>query len=118
VEKGTDLVNKSGAALTEIINSVQQVSQLITEIATAGQEQRQGMDQINIAITEMDSMTQQNAALVEQTASASEEMANQAQELLDSMGRFSISDATQSSVYSERHREIRLRTASIEHKER
>jgi methyl-accepting chemotaxis protein len=118
VEKGTDLVNKSGAALTEIINSVQQVSQLITEIATAGQEQRQGMDQINIAITEMDSMTQQNAALVEQTASASEEMANQAQELLDSMGRFSISDETQSSVYSERHREIRLRTASIEHKER
>jgi methyl-accepting chemotaxis protein len=98
VEKGTELVNKTGETLKGIIESFQQVSQLVNEIAAASQEQRQGIDQINIAVTEMDSMTQQNASLVEETASASEEMSNQAQELLDMVNQFSLSKKFRDSV--------------------
>ncbi len=94
VNTGTELANKSGEALKEIIASVQEVGRLISEITAASEEQRQGMDQINLAVTEMDTMTQQNAALVEETASASEEMASQAQELLNMVRRFEISGKT------------------------
>lgn len=90
VEKGTELVVESGAFLKEIANSAKTTAQIIAEIAAASDEQRTGMEQINKAVMELDSMTQQNAALVEETASASEQMANQAQELLALMSRFTI----------------------------
>lgn len=69
---------------------VNEVSKLVSEIAFATEEQKQGINQINVAITEMDTMTQQNASLVEETASASEEMANQAQELMDMVQVFRV----------------------------
>lgn len=90
VEKGTQVVVQSGEFLKEIANAAKTSAHLISEIAAASDEQRQGMDQINKAIVELDSATQQNAALVEETASASEEMANQAQEMLALMSRFTI----------------------------
>jgi len=90
VEKGTQVVVQSGEFLKEIANAAKTSAHLISEIAAASDEQRQGMDQINRAIVELDSATQQNAALVEETASASEEMANQAQEMLALMSRFTI----------------------------
>ncbi|MFW5861518.1 MAG: methyl-accepting chemotaxis protein [Spirochaetota bacterium] len=91
ISNGTELVNKSGESLREIIGSVKQVSRYISEIASASDEQRRGIEQINTAVVDMDTMTQQNAAMVEETASASEEMANQAQQLLDRMSIFTIS---------------------------
>jgi methyl-accepting chemotaxis protein len=112
IEVGTDKANKSGEALNEIIASVKNVGNVISEIAAASVEQKQGINQINIAVTEMDTMTQQNAALVEETASASEEMANQAQELLVMMERFKIRDDSRSDVYKKKHREIHLNTGS------
>jgi methyl-accepting chemotaxis protein len=90
IEHGTEQANLSGQSLTEIIESVKTVSRLISEMAAASDEQKQGINQINIAISELDSMTQQNAALVEETAASSEEMANQAQELESLMGMFTI----------------------------
>jgi len=90
VEKGTQVVVQSGEFLKEIANAAKTTAHIISEIAAASDEQRQGMDQINRAIVELDSATQQNAALVEETASASEEMANQAQEMLALMSRFTI----------------------------
>jgi len=90
VEKGTQVVVQSGEFLKEIAASAKTSAHLISEIAAASDEQRQGMDQINRAIVELDSATQQNAALVEETASASEEMANQAQEMLALMSRFTV----------------------------
>jgi methyl-accepting chemotaxis protein len=90
VEKGTQVVVQSGEYLKEIAAAAKTSAHLISEIAAASDEQRQGMDQINRAIVELDSATQQNAALVEETASASEEMANQAQEMLALMSRFTI----------------------------
>lgn len=90
IDEGTDLVNKSGEALKEIIASAKQVNDIISEIAASSDEQSRGIEQINTAITDMDTMTQQNAALVEETAAASEEMSNQAQELLSMVQQFKI----------------------------
>ncbi|MDY6969356.1 MAG: methyl-accepting chemotaxis protein [Spirochaetota bacterium] len=87
---GTKLVNQSGEALQKIIEATQKVSKTISEIVAASEEQKQGIEQINIAVGELDSMTQQNAALVEETASASEEMSSQSKDLLLMMSRFNI----------------------------
>jgi methyl-accepting chemotaxis protein len=87
---GTNLSNKSGEVLRDIVSSMKNVNGLSSEIAVAGQEQQQGIEQINIAVSEMDSMTQKNAALVEETASASEVIAGQAKELLHMLDRFKV----------------------------
>ena len=83
IENGVDKANNSGEAITEIINSVKQVTSMISEISLASDEQKAGINQINTAISELDSMTQQNAALVEEIASSSEEMSAQAMDLLN-----------------------------------
>jgi methyl-accepting chemotaxis protein len=111
IDTGTTLVNKSGEALKEIMQSIQELYKTITEIATASEEQKQGIDQINVAVSDLDTMTQQNAALVEETASASEEMANQAQELAGMMERFVIREEISEKVYGTKHRELHLHTA-------
>lgn len=90
VERGTELVNKAGSALSQITESAKTTARIITEIAAASLEQKTGFEQINVAVSDMDTMTQQNAALVEETASASEEMAGQAQELTSMMQKFTI----------------------------
>jgi len=90
IENGTEKTNKSGESLRDIIDSVKKVAVFINEIAASSNEQKQGMEQISTAISDLDNMTQHNAALVEETASASEEMANQAQELISLMSRFRI----------------------------
>lgn len=95
INEGTDLVNKSGDALKEIIIAAKQVKDIISEIAASSDEQSRGIEQINSAVIEMDKMTQQNAALVEETAAASEEMTNQAQELLNKVSQFRINEIFQ-----------------------
>lgn len=88
VSQGTDLVNKSGDALAEIMQSVAKISDLIKNIATATNEQSNGLEGINKAVTQMDAITQQNAALVEETAAASEGVDKQAKELINLIGFF------------------------------
>jgi len=112
VEKGTALSNRSGEALREIIMSVKTVNKLISEIDASSEEQKQGSAQINIAVSELDAMTQQNAGLVEETASASEEIANQAQDLLGTMERFRIRDGIRTASQSEKHKELHLNSSS------
>ncbi len=106
VELGTDLVSQSGESLVSIIESakmngealerviasVSMVGQLISEIAAAGVEQRQGIEQINTAICEIDTTTQKNASLVEETASASEMLVNQATDLMKLVQKFRINE--------------------------
>jgi methyl-accepting chemotaxis protein len=93
VEEGTKLVDESGATLDEIVNAVKKVSDIIAEIAAAGQEQSSGIEQVNKAVMQMDEMTQQNAALVEEAASASESMEEQAKGLLQLMEFFDIGES-------------------------
>lgn len=81
VEDGSKLVNASGETLEQIICSVKQVSDIVAEIARASVEQSEGIEQVNLSISQMDEMTQKNAALVEEAAAASEAMGEQAEGL-------------------------------------
>ncbi len=114
VAKGTEMVNRSGATLAEIVEAAKSTAQLISEIAAASEEQKRGVDQINIAISELDTMTQQNAALVEETASASEEMASQAQELMSMMERFKIRQEVKKDIFEKKHKELHLQGGRAE----
>ncbi|MFL0810515.1 MAG: CHASE3 domain-containing protein [Agarilytica sp.] len=90
VEDGTSLVNNSGATLKEIVSAVQEVSDMIQDISSASREQTTGILQVNSAVTQMDEMTQQNAALVEEASAAFESMAGDISAMIDTVGFFSI----------------------------
>ncbi|MEC5217981.1 methyl-accepting chemotaxis protein [Actimicrobium sp. GrIS 1.19] len=78
VDAGSRLVDQAGATMSEIVNSVKHVTDIMGEIMSASQEQTAGIEQINQAIAQMDEVTQQNAALVEQAAAAAQSMQDQA----------------------------------------
>ncbi|NVD71274.1 nitrate- and nitrite sensing domain-containing protein [Duganella sp. BJB1802] len=88
VELGNRLVDQAGDAMGEIVGSVQRITLIMSDIATASAEQGAGVEQVNHAVTQMDDMTQQNAALVEQTAAASASLEEQTQALVGAMDRF------------------------------
>ncbi|MEN5015107.1 methyl-accepting chemotaxis protein [Erwinia sp. Eh17-17] len=88
---GTDLVNRAGASMEDIVNSVTHVSQIIDEISSSSNEQRQGIEQIGKAVTEMDSTTQQNATLVQESSAAAVSLEQQARKLSEMVAIFKIS---------------------------
>jgi methyl-accepting chemotaxis protein-1 (serine sensor receptor) len=90
VEAGGRLVEQAGATMQEIVASVHRVTDIMTEITAASMEQTAGIGQINIAMGQMEQVTQQNAALVEQAASAADALHEQAQRLATSVGVFRI----------------------------
>ena len=90
VAQSTRLVDQAGATMTEVVQSVQRVTDIIAEIAAASHEQSQGIDQINQAIADMDGVTQQNAALVEQSAAAASSMRGQAEQLAQRVAVFQL----------------------------
>jgi methyl-accepting chemotaxis protein len=90
VEDGARLVGESGATLEQLIVAVNKVSDIIAEISVASDEQASGIDQVGKAITQMDELTQQNAALVEEAAAASKLLADQAGELHETMNRYRV----------------------------
>jgi methyl-accepting chemotaxis protein len=90
VESGTLLVHDAGAAMDEILSSVQRVSNIIGDITTASSEQSDGIAQVNQAVTSLDQMTQQNAALVEESAAAAASLKDQAQRLNQAMAVFVV----------------------------
>jgi methyl-accepting chemotaxis protein len=92
VDNGTELVNESGTTLTEIVDAVEKVNLMISQISDASAEQASGIEQVNKAISQMDEMTQQNAALVEEASAASETMTEQANGMMDLMGFFNLSN--------------------------
>ncbi len=98
VEAGSSLVNESGETLNEIMVGVKKVGDIIAEIAAASQEQSQGIDQVNQAVTSMDEMTQQNAALAEQTAAAAASMSEKADEMERLIGFFRLQPADESAA--------------------
>jgi len=81
VGAGTKLVGQAGVTMDEVVDSVRRVTDIMSEIANASQEQSAGIAQVNQSIIEMDSMTQQNAALVEEAAAAAQSLQDQAAEL-------------------------------------
>jgi methyl-accepting chemotaxis protein len=81
INSGSVLVEQAGTTMHDIVQSVRQVTDIMTEIAAASGEQSAGIEQVNAAISQMDQVTQQNAALVEQAAAASQAMQDQARRL-------------------------------------
>jgi methyl-accepting chemotaxis protein len=88
VEEGSKLVNESGAVLDEIVSAVKKVTDIVGEIAAASREQTSGIEQVNKAVMQMDSNTQQNAALVEEAAAASQAIVEQTQALSATVARY------------------------------
>ena len=93
VEGGSKLVADAGRTMTEIVDSVKRVSQVIAEITAASNEQSQGIGEVNGSVTQLDQMTQQNSALVEQSAAAAESLREQAARLSSVVGTFRLGDA-------------------------
>nr|WP_315401020.1 methyl-accepting chemotaxis protein [uncultured Duganella sp.] len=93
VATGSRLVEQAGLTMDEVVASVQRVSTIMADIANAGDEQSMGIEQINKAVIEMDTVTQQNAALVEQAAAAAEALQQQAINLERVVGVFRLDAA-------------------------
>ncbi|MBY0234988.1 MAG: hypothetical protein K2W93_08405, partial [Burkholderiaceae bacterium] len=90
VESGTQLVQNAGATMSDIVASVQRVSDIIAEISTASREQSDGINQVNSAVGQLDQMTQQNAALVEESAAAAESLRDQSGRLASAISVFRL----------------------------
>ena len=90
VDAGSKLVDHAGRTMQEILSSVNRVSGLIKDIAAAGQSQSSDIGQVHDAISQIDTMTQQNAALVEQLAASAQSLQGQSGRLAESMGSFRL----------------------------
>jgi methyl-accepting chemotaxis protein len=90
VGHGTALVDKAGSTMTEVVNSIQRVTDIMGEISSASREQSQGVAQVGEAVTQMDQATQQNAALVEESAAAAGSLRTQAEQLVQSVAFFQL----------------------------
>jgi len=96
VDAGTQLVDQAGATMDQIVGSVERVTSIMTEIMIAGEEQSEGINQINQAIVQMDEVTQQNAALVEEAAAAANSLQEQAAQLEEMVSTFKLDSQTAS----------------------
>ncbi|MDD2801274.1 MAG: methyl-accepting chemotaxis protein [Methylococcales bacterium] len=90
IEDGTRLVTHAGKTMEDIVNSIHGVTVIMSEIASASVQQTSGIEQVNLAIGQMDDVTQQNAALVEQAAAAAESLEEQTQNLTATVGQFKV----------------------------
>ena len=109
VDAGSKLVTSAGETMNEVVASVKRVTDIMSEITIAGQEQSAGIAQVNQAIAQMDQVTQQNAALVEEAAAAAHSMQEQAQELLAVVSTFKLAaDGGQLAPVAGGHRQSRL----------
>ncbi|MDC8785948.1 methyl-accepting chemotaxis protein [Roseateles koreensis] len=90
VESGTHLVQAAGSTMDDIVASVQRVTDVIAEISAASREQSDDINQINAAVSQLDQMTQQNAALVEESAAAAESLRDQSGRLTQAIGVFKL----------------------------
>jgi methyl-accepting chemotaxis protein len=93
VQEGVELVNRAGASLTEIMDSIKRVVEIVSEIASASGEQSTGIDQVNAALTQMDELTQQNSALVEENAAAAKALEQQSLGMDERVSFFRVDDA-------------------------
>jgi methyl-accepting chemotaxis protein len=101
VGQGSRLVNESGGTLTEIVAAVKKATSIVARIADSSREQSQGIEQVNRAVTQMDEMTQQNAALVEEAAASSQSIVEQIQALNATVARYRVGASSAGGAYRE-----------------
>lgn len=90
IERGSDEVVRAGSTMTDIVDAVKRVTDIMLEIAAASDEQNRGIQQVSQAVTEMDNVTQQNASLVEEASAAAASLEEQAARLTQAVGAFRI----------------------------
>ena len=90
VESGSSLVGTAGQPMQEIVQAVADVTEILGDISLASSQQSSGIEHINESVARMDTVTQQNAALVEQAAGGSAELAEQALQLQRTVGAFKL----------------------------
>ena len=95
VDAGARLVENAGATMNEIVDAVNNVTEIISGIALASNEQLHGIEQVSLAVSQMSGVTQQNAAVVEQSAAAADNLSNQARELITAVARFKLDEHDQ-----------------------
>ena len=95
VEVGARQVNEAGASMSDIVTQVKRVGQMISEISDASREQSIGINQVGEAVTQLDQVTQQNAALVEESAAAAESLKHQAASLAEVVSVFKVAGGNQ-----------------------
>ncbi|HSR65572.1 MAG TPA: methyl-accepting chemotaxis protein [Xanthomonadaceae bacterium] len=98
VEEGSQLVDRAGRTMGEIVTSVKRVTDIIADIAAASAEQSAGIEQVNVAITSMDEGTQQNAALVEEASASARSLEQQAEQLVTTVAVFRVDPARMAQV--------------------
>ena len=115
VELGSQLVDKAGSTMNEVVTSIRRVTDIVGEISAASSEQSQGVAQVGEAVTQMDQTTQQNAALVEESAAAADSLRRQAQDLVDAVAVFRLSTYSSGSSNSARAEPVpaRVMTSSV-----
>ncbi len=96
VEKGSELVNRSGATLQGIVGSVKRVTDIVGEIAAASAEQSTGVEQVNTAIGQMDQVTQSNSARTEELSATAQAFSGQAARLMELVGTFDVGNRRES----------------------
>lgn len=94
VGTGGKMVEEAGQIIGEVVKSIRHVTEIVAEISSSSKEQSEGIEQINHAVTQMDKVTQENAALVEQSAAAAQALQDQAQQLTQTVSTFKLDDAT------------------------
>jgi methyl-accepting chemotaxis protein len=102
VGQGTKLVDETGQTFSELVNAIEEVSKMIGDIDSAGKEQSAGIGEVSSAVSQMDEMTQQNAALVEEAAASSKSMEEQSQSLLDQVSFFNNGETDEQPVAVQR----------------
>ena len=113
VEAGSKLVDSAGATMQDIVVSVQRVADLMGEIASASQEQSQGIAQVNATVTQMDDATQQNAALVEEAAAAAQSLQEQAGRLAQVVSVFKLEETGHAVPQQATHQPVQPKPARM-----
>ncbi|MBS0465637.1 MAG: MCP four helix bundle domain-containing protein [Proteobacteria bacterium] len=98
VEQGSQLVDKAGNTMTEVVNAIRRVTDIMGEISAASREQASGVAQVGEAVTQMDQATQQNAALVEESSAAAASLNQQAGDLVQAVAVFKLAGHAQGAV--------------------
>jgi methyl-accepting chemotaxis protein len=98
VERGTELVNKSGETLQTIVSSVKRVTDIVAEISAAAEEQSTGINQVNIAVTQIDQVTQSNSAQTEEMSSTAQILSDQSLRLTRLVGVFKLTDGSEEAL--------------------
>ncbi len=101
VEHGVDLVGRTGEALGRIVRQVAEVSEIVETIAASAREQSTGLGEVNVAVNQMDQVTQQNAAMVEETTAASHSLSDKAEELSRLVARFRLEGGAPARAHNE-----------------